>query len=114
MGFCNNGKDEKEILTIFWRFHGGLADLVYYKLGEEGKEILQTIAVYGFPSYTSKLKDISLYNNEDLINKIVRRYLRAGTYLHRLRLYRLSEKYYYSRRLPQPPAVTAFLQKLLE
>lgn len=72
LGFCNNGKDEKEILTIFLGFDGGLADLVYYKLGEEGKEILQTIAVNGFPSYTSKLKDISLYNNEDLINKIER------------------------------------------
>lgn len=70
LGFNNNGKDEKEILTIFLGFDGGLADLVYFKLGEDGKEILQTIVVNGFPSYTLKLKDVSLYNNEDLINKI--------------------------------------------
>lgn len=72
LGFYNNGQDEKEILTIFLGFDGGLADLVYYQLGEEGKEILQTIVVNGFPSYTPKLKDVSLYNNEDLINKIER------------------------------------------
>lgn len=69
-GYYNAGKDEKEILTIFLGFDGGLADLVYFKLGEEGKEILQTLAVNGFPSYTAKLKDVSLFNNEDLITKI--------------------------------------------
>lgn len=72
LGYYNAGKDEKEILTIFLGFDGGLADLVYFKLGEEGKEILQTIVVNGFPSYTAKLKDVSLYNNEGLINKIER------------------------------------------
>ena len=41
-------------------------------MGEEGKEIVQTLVVNGFPSYTAKLKDVSLYNNEDLINKIER------------------------------------------
>ena len=72
LGYCNTGQDEREILTIFLGFDGGLADLVYYKLGEEGKEILQTLVVNGFPSYTSKLKDVSLFNNEGLINKIER------------------------------------------
>ena len=70
IGYCNSGEDEKEILTIFLGFDGGLADMVYFKLGEEGKEILQTLVVNGFPSYTVKLKDVSLFNNEDLINKI--------------------------------------------
>lgn len=72
IGYYNAGESEKEILTIFLGFDGGLADLVYFKLGEEGKEILQTLAVNGFPSYTAKLKDVSLFNNEDLINKIER------------------------------------------
>lgn len=69
-GYCNSGEDEKEILTIFLGFDGGLADQVFFKLGEDGKEILQTLVVNGFPSYTAKLKDVSLFNNEDLINKI--------------------------------------------
>ncbi len=72
IGYCNSGEDEREILTIFLGFDGGLADMVYFKLGEEGKEILQTLVVNGFPSYTAKLKDVSLFNNEDLINKIDR------------------------------------------
>jgi hypothetical protein len=72
IGYCNSGEDEREILTIFLGFDGGLADMVYFKLGEEGKEILQTLVVNGFPSYTAKLKDVSLFNNEDLINKIER------------------------------------------
>lgn len=72
LGYYNAGRDEKEILTIFLGFDGGLADLVYFKLGEEGKEILQTLVVNGFPSYTAKLKDVSLFNNEDLINKLER------------------------------------------
>ena len=72
IGYCNSGRDESEILIIFLGFDGGLADRVYFKLGEEGKEIKQTIVVNGFPSYTAKLKDVSLYNNEDLINKIER------------------------------------------
>ena len=67
-GFFNSGKNQREILTIFLGFDGGLADLVYGKLGEEGKEIIRTIVVNGFPSYTAKLKDVSLYNNETLIN----------------------------------------------
>lgn len=70
IGYCNSGESESEILTIFLGFDGGLADMVYFKLGEEGKEILQTFAVNGFPSYTAKLKDVSLFNNEDFINKI--------------------------------------------
>lgn len=72
IGYCNSGEDEREILTIFLGFDGGLADMVYFKLGEEGKEILQTLVVNGFPSYTAKLKDVSLFNNEGLINKIER------------------------------------------
>lgn len=72
IGYCNVGEDEKEILIIFLGFDGGLADLVYFKLGEEGKEIIQTLVVNGFPSYTAKLKDVSLFNNEGLINKIER------------------------------------------
>lgn len=72
LGYCNSGEDENEILTIFLGFDGGLADMVYFKLGEEGKEILKTYAVNGFPSYTAKLKDVSLFNNEGLINKIGR------------------------------------------
>lgn len=70
LGYYNSGFNEKEILTIFLGFDGGLADLVYFKLGEEGKEIIQTLVVNGFPSYTSKLKDVSLFNNEDIITKI--------------------------------------------
>ena len=68
-GYINSGKDQKEVLTLFLGFDGGLADLVYGKLGEEGKEIIRTIVVNGFPSYTAKLKDVSLFNNETLINK---------------------------------------------
>lgn len=70
IGYYNAGEDEREVLTIFLGFDGGLADLVYFKLGEEGKEIVHTLAVNGFPSYAPKLKDVSLFNNEDLINKI--------------------------------------------
>ncbi len=72
LGYYNSGENEKEILTIFLGFDGGLANQVYFKLGEEGREILQTLVVNGFPSYTAKLKDVSLFNNEDLINKIER------------------------------------------
>lgn len=72
IGYYNSGEDEREILTIFLGFDGGLADLVYFKLGEEGKEIVHTLVVNGFPSYTPKLKDVSLFNNEDIINKIER------------------------------------------
>lgn len=78
-GYCNSGEDEKEILTIFLGFDGGLADMVFFKLGEEGKEILQTYVVNGFPSYTAKLKDVSLFNNEGLINKINRENLLYAT-----------------------------------
>ena len=78
-GYCNSGEDEKEILTIFLGFDGGLADMVFFKLGEEGKEILQTYVVNGFPSYTAKLKDVSLFNNEGLINKISRENLLYAT-----------------------------------
>ncbi len=67
-GYVNSGKDQKEVLTIFLGFDGGLAGLVYGKLGEEGKEIIRTIVVNGFPSYTAKLKDVSLLNNEILIS----------------------------------------------
>lgn len=69
-GYINNGKDQREVLTIFLGFDGGLADLVYNKLGEEGKEIIRTLVVNGFPSYTAKLKDVSLFNNEGLITKL--------------------------------------------
>ena len=70
IGYYNAGEDEREVLTIFLGFDGGLADLVYFKLGEEGKEIVHTLVVNGFPSYAPKLKDVSLFNNEDIINKI--------------------------------------------
>lgn len=70
IGYYNAGEDEREVLTIFLGFDGGLADLVYFKLGEEGKEIIHTLVVNGFPSYAPKLKDVSLFNNEDIINKI--------------------------------------------
>lgn len=70
IGYQNSGRDQREILTIFLGFDGGLADLVYGKLGEEGKEIIRKIVVNGFPSYTAKLKDVSLYNNETLIDKL--------------------------------------------
>lgn len=70
LGYYKSGTDTREVLTIFLGFDGGLADLVYGKLGEEGKEIVKTIVVNGFPSYTAKLKDVSLFNNEDIINKI--------------------------------------------
>lgn len=70
-GYCNSGTSEKEVLVIFLGFDGGLAGQVYFDLAENGHhEILQTLAVNGFPSYTAKLKDISLFNNEDFINKI--------------------------------------------
>lgn len=69
-GYCNSGKNEKEILVIFLGFDGGLAGKVYFDLAEEGQEILNTLAVNGFPSYTAKLKDVSLFNNEEFINKI--------------------------------------------
>ncbi len=72
LGYCNSGENENEILTIFLGFDGGLADNVFFKLGEEGKEIIHIFAVNGFPSYTAKLKDVSLFNNEGLINKIDR------------------------------------------
>ena len=68
-GYYNSGRDQREVLAIFLGFDGGLADLVYGKLAEEGKEITRTIVVNGFPSYTAKLKDVSLYNNESLIDK---------------------------------------------
>lgn len=70
-GYCNSGASEKEVLVIFLGFDGGLAGQVYFDLAENGRhEILQILAVNGFPSYTAKLKDISLFNNEDFINKI--------------------------------------------
>lgn len=71
-GYCNSGKNEKEILVIFLGFDGGLAGKVYFDLAEEGQETPKTLAVNGFPSYTAKLKDVSLFNNEDFINKIGR------------------------------------------
>lgn len=77
-GYCNSGEDEKEILVIFLGFDGGLAGQVYFALAEDGQEILQTYAVNGFPSYTAKLKDVSLFNNEDFINKISRENVRCA------------------------------------
>lgn len=77
-GYCNSGINEKEILVIFLGFDGGLAGQVYFDLAEEGQEILQTLAVNGFPSYTAKLKDVSLFNNEDFINKIGRENVRCA------------------------------------
>ena len=77
-GYCNSGENEKEILVIFLGFDGGLAGQVYFSLAEEGQEILQTLAVNGFPSYTAKLKDVSLFNNEDFINKIGRENVRCA------------------------------------
>lgn len=67
--YYNAGMDEQEILTILLGFDGGLADLVYNKLGEEGN-VKKTLVVNGFPSYTAKLKDVSLFNNEGLIDKL--------------------------------------------
>lgn len=78
LGYCNSGEDEKEILIIFLGFDGGLAGQVYFNLAEEGQEILQTLAINGFPSYTAKLKDVSLFNNEDFINKIGRENVRCA------------------------------------
>lgn len=78
-GFVNSGRNQKEILIILLGFDGGLADLVYGKLGEEGKEIIRTIVINGFPSYTAKLKDVSLYNNEGLINKLNKNDLKAAS-----------------------------------
>lgn len=78
LGYCNSGENEKEILIIFLGFDGGLAGQVYFNLAEEGQEILQTLAVNGFPSYTAKLKDVSLFNNEDFINKIGRENVRCA------------------------------------
>lgn len=69
-GYYNSGKNEEEVLTIFLGFDGGSADLVYLKLGEEAQEITDVVVVNGFPSYTPKLKDVSLLNNVDIITKI--------------------------------------------
>lgn len=79
LGYFNYGADEEEILTIFLGFDGGLADFVYHKLGEEGKEIRRTLVVNGFPSYVPKLKDVSLYNNEGLIDKLSKDDLMTST-----------------------------------
>ena len=67
-GYFFTGKDQNEVLTIFLGFDHGLADLVYNKLGDGGA--IRTIAINGFPSYTPKLKDISLYNNQSLISQL--------------------------------------------
>lgn len=75
-GYCNSGRDEKEVLVIFLGFDGGLAGQVFFNLAEDGQEIMQTFAVNGFPSYTAKLKDVSLFNNEDFIIKIGRENVR--------------------------------------
>lgn len=77
-GYCNSGRDEKEVLVIFLGFDGGLAGQVFFNLAEDGQEILQTLAVNGFPSYTAKLKDVSLFNNEDFIIKIGRENVRCA------------------------------------
>ncbi len=77
-GYCNTGRDEKEVLVIFLGFDGGLAGQVFFNLAEDGQEILQTLAVNGFPSYTAKLKDVSLFNNEDFIIKIGRENVRCA------------------------------------
>ncbi len=69
-GFMNSGKTQEEILVLFLGFDGGLSSYVYSKIGEESQDVLETFAVNGLPSYTVKLKDISLLNNRDLITKI--------------------------------------------
>jgi len=69
-GYYNSGDNESEVLTIFLGFDYGLAEQVYHKLGDDMPEIKRTIAVNGFPSYTAKLKDISLYNNEFLVEDL--------------------------------------------
>lgn len=70
VGFYSSGKNESEILTIFLGFDGGLADFVYFKLGEESQETIDTLIVNGFPAYTPKLKDVSLLNNFDFITEV--------------------------------------------
>lgn len=70
IGFYQSGKNEKEVLVILIGFDKGLAGMVYNKLVEESPEIKETYIVNGFPSYTAKLKDVSLLNNEDIISKL--------------------------------------------
>jgi hypothetical protein len=69
-GYFNSGVDEKEILTIFLGFDGGLAKLVYSKIAEESQDVIDVYIVNGFPSYAPKLKDVSLLNNQDIITDL--------------------------------------------
>ena len=71
-GYYYSGRNEKEILTIFLGFESGLAYNVYFKLSEDAADTVETLVVNGFPSYTPKLKDVSLYNNEQIITQIGR------------------------------------------
>lgn len=75
LGYYNSGDQEEEVLTIFMGFDGGLAASVYFKLAEESQEIKDTYVVNGLPSYSPKLKDVSLYNNYDLVTKLTNRQL---------------------------------------
>ena len=78
-GYFCSGEDQREVLTIFLGFDGGLAHSVYSRLAEEGQEIVRAVAVNGFPSYMAKLKDVSLFNNESLISQLSRRDLFYST-----------------------------------
>lgn len=68
--YYNMGRKQNEILTIFLGFDDDLASEVHNKMGESGVETIKTIVVNGFPSYTAKLKDVSLLNNRNIINLI--------------------------------------------
>lgn len=74
-GYLDSGENEEEVLVILLGFDRGLAQLVSHETGrEEDTEVLlkDTFVVNGLPSYSIKLKDISLLNNSDLIENIER------------------------------------------
>lgn len=69
-GYINSGTNQEEILVISLGFDGGLAKKVYDEIAQESQDVLETYAINGLPSYSAKLKDISLLNNIDLITAI--------------------------------------------
>lgn len=69
-GFFRSGQNRDEQIVIQIGFDGGLASSVYEQLAADSPEFKEVFIINGMPSYTAKLKDVSLLNNYNPIDEI--------------------------------------------
>lgn len=66
-GYYNSGIKQAESLVILLGFENGLANLVYSRIAEDSQDNGATYAINGLPSFSIKMKDISILNNFDFL-----------------------------------------------